>query len=79
MSKPRKIVDARADAKGNITQVLLSGNSNFLPVEKVIPMADRGEIAHAHVVRPSDREAYLRTNKDSSTANNLDAMAGDKE
>ena len=46
----RRIVDARADSKGNISHVRLDGNQRFTPVATAIPMARRGEIANAHVV-----------------------------
>lgn len=75
----RRIVDARADADGDITHVLLDGNTRFTNVDRVIPMAERGEIANTHVVHPSDGRAnHLRTNPDGRQINNLDDMAGDK-
>lgn len=73
----RKIVDARADGEGDITHVKLDGNTRFTSVERAIPMADRGEIANAHVVRRSNAKTHLRTNPDGRTRNNLDEMAGD--
>ncbi len=73
----RKIVDARADSKGNISHVKLQGNQNFTSVERAIPMADRGYIANAHVVRRAGAVTHLRTNPDARRANNLDDMAGD--
>lgn len=77
MSDKRKIVDARADSGGNITAVRLDGNQNFTSVERAIPMADRGEIENAHVVRRSGARVHLRTNPDGRRRNNLDDMAGD--
>ena len=73
----RRIVDARADSKGNITQVRLDGNARFTPVKTAIPMADRGQIENAHVVRRANAQTHLRTNPDKSSCNNLDTMAGD--
>jgi hypothetical protein len=73
----RKIVDARADSEGDITHVKLDGNTNFTSVERAIPMADRGEISNAHVVRRANAKVHLRTNPDGRTSNNLDDMAGD--
>ncbi len=35
----RRIVDARADSKGNISHVRLDGNQRFTPVATAIPMA----------------------------------------
>ncbi|MBT5413669.1 MAG: DUF3892 domain-containing protein [Rhodospirillaceae bacterium] len=78
MSSKKKIVDARADGDGDITHVLFKGNSKYTSVERAIPMAERGEIANTHVVRPNDgRKDHLRTNADGRRANNLDDMAGD--
>jgi hypothetical protein len=75
MSKQRKIVDARKDKNGNISHVLLDGNQNYTPVDKVVEMADQGKIENAHPVRPKGRAAYLRTNPDNQSSNNLDNMA----
>ena len=77
MPKKRKIVDARADDEGDITHVRLEGNSRFTPVEQAMPMADRGEIDNAHVVRRYNAKPHLRTNPDGKASNNLDTMAGD--
>jgi hypothetical protein len=77
LTNKRKILDAKADAKGNITHVKLDGNSNFTSVEVAIPMADRGEIENTHVVRASDKKTHLRTDPDGKRNNNLDDMAGD--
>ena len=73
----RKVVDARAGKDGDITHVKLDGNTNFTPVERAIPMADRGEIENVHVVRASDKKPHLRTNPNGRQADNLDNMAGD--
>ncbi len=75
--KKRKVVDARADAEGDITQVKLDGNSRFTPINKAIEMADRGELENAHSVRRANAKTHLRTNPDGKASNNLDDMAGD--
>lgn len=77
MTKKRTIVDAKSDKKGNITHVKLDGNTNFISTGKAIPMADRGDIENAHVVRATDKKTHLRTNRDGIIKNNLDDMAGD--
>lgn len=74
----KRIVDARADREGDITHVRFDGNTRFTPVERAIPMADRGAVENAHVVRRSNAKPHLRTNPDARKANNLDDMAGDK-
>jgi Protein of unknown function (DUF3892) len=73
----RRIVDARADGKGNISHVRLDGNQRFTPVTQAIPMARRGEIENAHVVDRRGAVKHLRTNPDGASCNNLDTMAGD--
>ncbi|MEP3776272.1 MAG: DUF3892 domain-containing protein [Paracoccaceae bacterium] len=70
---PRKVVDARADAEGDITHVRLEGNKRFTSVE----MADRGDISNAHSVNRRNAKPHLRTNPDGIRSNNLDDMAGD--
>ena len=72
----RKVVGARADAKGNITHVKIEGNQRFTPVEQAINMADRHELENAHAVHKQDGTSYLRTNPDGTVQNNLDDMAG---
>lgn len=74
----RKVVDARADSKGNITHVRLDGNSRFTGVKTAMGMADRGELSNAHSVRRANATPHLRTNPDGKTRNNLDDMAGDR-
>jgi hypothetical protein len=73
----RKIVDARADSKGNITAVKLKGNVTFTPLKTAIKMTRQG-LVDAVVVKPTDAKIHLRTRPDSKTSNNLDDMAGDK-
>jgi len=74
----RKVVDARANEKGNITHVRIEGNQRFTSVEKAMSMADRGELSNAHSVRPtSGTKPHLRTNPDAKGNNNLDYWAGD--
>jgi Protein of unknown function (DUF3892) len=75
MSK-RKIVDARADEKGNITAVKLQGNQSFTPLETAIKMTKQG-LVDAVVVKPKHAKQHLRTRPDNTTKNNLDYMAGD--
>ena len=73
----RKVVDARADADGNITHVRLDENKKFTSTDKAMGMADRGGISNAHSVRPKNAKPHLRANPDKKKLNNLDDMAGD--
>jgi 4-hydroxy-L-threonine phosphate dehydrogenase PdxA len=76
MSK-KKIVDAKANQKGNITHVKLEGNQRFTPLETAIKLTKKGKV-DAVVVKPSNAKEYLRTRPDGQFSNNLDDMAGDK-
>jgi hypothetical protein len=76
MSRGKKIIDAKADSKGNITDVKLQGNKTFTPLKTAIQMAKRGEI-DAVVVKPQNAKQHLRTRPDRSTKNNLDELADD--
>lgn len=78
MTKDRKVTDARADSKGNITHVKIEGNQRMTPLKQAMNMADRGELSNAHSVRPAHAKDHLRTNPDGKSANNLDDMAGDR-
>ena len=77
MPDKRKIIDAKADADGDISHVLFEGNQRFTSVGRAIPIADRGEIENTHVVRARDKKTHLRTNPNSLSSDNLDDMAGD--
>lgn len=74
----KKVTNAKADAKGNITAVKLSGNSGYTPLETAMRMADKGQIDNAHSVHRAGAKPHLRTNPNSKTSDNLDDMAGDK-
>jgi hypothetical protein len=74
----RKIVDARADEKGNIEAVQFEGNRNFTAVERAVSIVEREGSPNAHVVTPRTGKRHLRTNPDAKRRNNLDDMAGDK-
>ncbi|MCY7348849.1 MAG: DUF3892 domain-containing protein [Pyrinomonadaceae bacterium] len=73
----KKIVGAKADSKGNITDVKLKGNQTFTPIEKAIRMTKQGKV-DAVAVNPKNAKEHLRTRPDGKTNNNLDDMAGDK-
>jgi hypothetical protein len=74
---PKKVVDAKADSKGNISGVRFQGNTTFTPIATAVRMADRGEVQNAHAVHPTGGNSYLRSNPDSKGQNNLDHLAGD--
>lgn len=78
MPKKRKIVDARADEKGNIEAVKIEGNQNFTSLENAIRMTEQG-LVDAVVVTQKEGDKHLRTRPDSQKGNNLDDMAGDKK
>ncbi len=75
MSKyPKRIADAKADKKGNITAVRLEGNSSFTDIKTAVFMAEHGKV-DAVVVRGKGRKKYLRSRPDSKKLNNLKTMA----
>lgn len=74
----KRIVGARSDSKGRTKSVRLSGNSTYTPIDTAIRMAERGQISGAHVVNPTCGDAYLRTNPDGKSSNNIDTLSGDK-
>ena len=53
----KKVVDAKADAKGNITAVKLAGNAGFTSLETAMRMADKGLIDNAHTVNRGRSQA----------------------
>jgi ribosomal protein S26 len=77
MSKSRKIDGARSDASGRTTHVRFEGNERYTPVDKAIPIVDRGEVSNAHVVRQRGKDPYIRTNPNQNQSDNIDSMSGD--
>ena len=75
MAKKRKVVDAKSDKKGNITDVLLEGNKNFTSAEKALEMTKSGTVDLV-VVKSMGKE-HIRTRPDEKKGNNLDEMADD--
>jgi hypothetical protein len=78
MAKQREIIDARSDKDGRTTHVLFEGNERFTPVDKAKPIVERGEVSNAHIVKPEQRDSFIRTNPDRKRGNNIDEMSGDK-
>ena len=77
MTDKKRVIDARADADGDITQVRLEGNKRWTSVERAMKMADAGKLENAHTVHSNRAKDHLRTNPDRSKGNNLDTWAGD--
>jgi Protein of unknown function (DUF3892) len=78
MAKAKKVVDAKADSKGNITAVRIEGNKSFTAIETAIKIAERGQLSNVTAVHPKNKSAYLRSTPDSKKSNNLDEMAKKK-
>jgi hypothetical protein len=78
VSKSRKIDGARSDKDGRTTHVRFNGNERYTPVDKALPIVGRGEVSNAHVVKPTGKEPYIRTNPNQSQSDNIDSMSGDK-
>lgn len=76
-SKGKKIVDAKEDAKGNISRVQLQGNKTFTPIKTAIEMTKRGEIDAVYVQKSKTAKEHIRTRPDGKETNNLDELAKD--
>ncbi|MDX2368028.1 MAG: DUF3892 domain-containing protein [Colwellia sp.] len=72
----RKIVDAKADEKGNISAVKLEGNSNFTSMEIAQKMTLDGKIDAVYVGAHHNTKSHLRQQGNNSQLDNLDDMAG---
>ncbi len=75
--KGKKILNARQDAEGNISAVLLQGNTTFTPIQTAIDMTKRGQIDAVHVEKSQNAKEHIRSKPDTKTGNNLDEMAKD--
>ncbi len=73
----KKILDAKQDAKGNISAVLLKGNTTFTPIQTAIDMTKRGQIDAVHVKESNHAKEHIRSKPDTKIGNNLDEMAKD--
>lgn len=76
MTDKRKIVDAKADKKGNISAVKLEGNSNFTSIETAQKMTQDGKIDAVYVGGNQKTKPHLRQRPNNSQSDNLDDMAG---
>lgn len=76
--KTRGIVGAKEGPDGNISHVLIEGNTRHTPIERAIEMTKDGKIHGVNVSSTADGNEYLRSNPDNKTANNLDEMAKQK-
>ena len=73
----KKVIDAKADKKGNIGSVKFAGNKTYTPIETAVRMADEGLIDNAHSVHTGSGKKHLRSNPNDKQKDNLDDMAGD--
>lgn len=75
--KGKTILDSKQDSQGNISAVLLKGNSTFTPIDTAINMTKRGQIDAVHVKETVHAKEHIRSRPDSKIGNNLDEMAKD--
>lgn len=71
----KKIVGAKKNKKGNITNVLFENNKNYTSIKKAIEIAKRHGIENINVIEAIDKKPHLRTKADKKKNNNLDDMA----
>lgn len=76
MTEKRKIIDAKADSKGNISAVKLEGNSNFTSMKIAKKMTQDGKVDAVYVQAHHNTKAHLRQPRNNSKLDNLDDMAG---
>jgi hypothetical protein len=76
MTSKRKIVDAKADKKGNISAVKLQGNKNFTSIKIAQKMTQDGKVDAVYVGSYHNTKAHLRQPGNNSQLDNLDDMAG---
>lgn len=76
MTEKRKIIDAKADSKGNISAVKLEGNSNFTSMKIAKKMTRNGKVDAVYVQAHHNTKAHLRQPRNNSKLDNLDDMAG---
>ena len=76
MTSKRKIVDAKADSKGNISAVKLSGNSNFTSINTAKRMTRNGQIDAVYVKATRKTDDHIRQRPNNIECDNLDDMAG---
>jgi hypothetical protein len=77
VGKGKKILDSKQDSQGNISGVLLQGNSTFTPIQTAINMTKRGQINAVRVKESKNAKEHIRSKPDNKIGNNLDEMAQD--
>lgn len=74
MSDKKKIIDAKNDENGNVSSVMLEGNSTYTPIDTAIKMAEQGKV-DAVVVNSKTGKKHIRSKPDGKKKNNLDELA----
>jgi hypothetical protein len=75
MTDLRKVIDAKEDKNGNISAVLLEGNTNFTNAITAKKMAKNKQIDLVYVKASKNANDYIRQKPDRKKSNNLDDMA----
>jgi|FaiFalDrversion2_1042247.scaffolds.fasta_scaffold08143_2 hypothetical protein len=70
----RRVIRTRQDRYGRLIGFLVEGETDFIPLEIALQLAERGEI-EAVIVHPRNRHPYIRAYPDAFTDNNFDAIA----
>ena len=76
MTDKRKIVDAKADKKGNIIAVRLDGNKNLTSIEIAKRMTKAGKVDAVYVNASPNVIDHIRQRPNNKQNDNLDDMAG---
>ncbi|MFT5298161.1 MAG: hypothetical protein ACI9YH_004208 [Colwellia sp.] len=75
MTKLRKVINAKEDKNGNISAVLIEGNTNFTNLNTAKKMAMNKKIDLVYVKPSKNATDYVRQKPDTKKSNNLDDMA----
>jgi len=70
----RTIVNAKKGSNGNISMVLLNGNTRHTSLKTAIRMQEQGTLDAVTVTR--NKKSHLRSRPDGIRQNNLDELAG---
>ncbi|PHR87948.1 MAG: hypothetical protein COA78_36755, partial [Blastopirellula sp.] len=67
--KVRTIINARNGLDGNISMVLLDGNTRYTSLKTAINMTEKGRVGAVLVTR--DKKRHMRSMPDGKKSNNL--------
>ncbi len=69
----RRVTKVRQDKDGDITHVLIDGNTRMTPLDQAVKIAERGGLKDVHAVQGENKK-FLRSDPNGKETDNLDNL-----